>query len=99
MEEKRHECNGCGLLIKGLMPFCMKCGRELNKKGLCAKCGINRRKPKSPNARQSRYCENCQQEQVNILHDAAAERDRNRMARKHRGPDHREDRFETRGGR
>lgn len=93
-----HECRGCGLMIKGLLPYCMKCGRELNKKGLCAKCGVNERKPKSRNGMQSRYCEACQGEQISIVLNAAAELERNRMAKKHRTQDHKENLYETRRG-
>ena len=97
-DDPRQECRGCGLMIKGLLPYCMKCGRELNRKGLCAKCGVNERKPKSSNGMQSRYCECCQGEQIAIVSDAAADRERNRIARKYRTQDHRENRYETRSG-
>ena len=94
----KHPCAICGLMIKGLFTICMRCGRDLNKRGLCAKCGTSPRKPKASNGAQSRYCESCQSEQIKIVHDAAELRDRNRVVRKHRGQDHREYTRETKWG-
>ena len=94
----KHPCEICGMLIKGLLPICMRCGRDLNKRGLCAKCGTNPRKQKASNGAHSRYCESCQSEQIEIVQDAAALRESMRVQKKYRGTGHKENTIETKSG-
>lgn len=87
-------CKICGCEYDSPRPHCTTCSQALTAKGLCCHCGERPRKSKSRNGQQSRYCEPCQDEFQRRSSGGGEE-----FTRKYRGPDHRENTRETKGGR
>jgi len=88
-----HKCAGCDRQIPEHVKFCMFCGRDLNKRGLCAMCGTKSRKPRAKNGQQSKYCELCQAIAIDLANKRSYSRSDN-----YRPPEARENTYETKHG-
>lgn len=100
MSEELHKCKGCDRKIPAHIIYCLICRSKLVKQGLCGWCGEKPRAPKT-SGQQSKYCVDCKQRMADNREKWQALQSKlpPQPVAKSRGPDARENVWETKHGR